>query len=516
MAYLPDFEEDIFISYASIDDAPLLGDPTGWVTQLHANLAARVKQRLGADNVRLWRDIEIRDNDDFTKKIIGRLPKTAALLSVLSPSFLQREWTIRELEVFVQNAQRGAGLLTNSDRSRIFKVEKIEVPRESLPSAMQGTKSYKFYGEDPEQPIIKREFWPQLNKSNYFKALDNLAYDIANLLREMQRATARPERLAVYVAETTFELEDQFHAVRRELSDHGYLVLPEGELPHRGGEYVNQVRQNLEVAAMSVHLVGAKYGLIPEGEARSVVRIQHDLAMDRSADPHFVRLIWMPSDLRPTEDNQRAFVEYLHNDADVQNSAEVMVTRFDDLKTAMWDHLDAIKLSRARVRKPVSDGSVVLSAQAAAAPAAAAALDDPLTIYVICDRHDLSTTQFAALKNCLLDYGYEPVLPTESSLDDTSLTKHVANLKTCAAFLIYYGSGSADWFAEKLADYRQHLRGRMPRVVGKAVYVTTPDRADKREVRTNEALVLRGGSEFSAADIEPFLRQLGAARQARP
>ena len=51
MAYLAEFEEDVFISYCAIDDAPLLGDPAGWVTQLHENLTARVKQRLGENRL---------------------------------------------------------------------------------------------------------------------------------------------------------------------------------------------------------------------------------------------------------------------------------------------------------------------------------------------------------------------------------------------------------------------------------------------------------------------------------
>src|ERR1700760_3970196 len=106
MGYLSDFEEDVFISYATIDDDPLPGEQVGWVAQLHQYLDARVKVRLGADNVRLWRDFEIRNNEEFATKIMGRLSKTAALLSVLSPSFLNREWTIRELQTFVQQAER--------------------------------------------------------------------------------------------------------------------------------------------------------------------------------------------------------------------------------------------------------------------------------------------------------------------------------------------------------------------------------------------------------------------------
>src|SRR5712691_5852435 len=91
LGYLPDFDEDVFISYAHNDDDVYAQEPWGWVTRLHQDLEQRVRNYLGSD-IRFWRDCEIRNNEDFTSKIFRRLARTATLLSVLSPSFLQREW----------------------------------------------------------------------------------------------------------------------------------------------------------------------------------------------------------------------------------------------------------------------------------------------------------------------------------------------------------------------------------------------------------------------------------------
>jgi hypothetical protein len=38
MAYVPEFEHDIFVSYAHVDDIPLPGIEDGWVTTLVNNL----------------------------------------------------------------------------------------------------------------------------------------------------------------------------------------------------------------------------------------------------------------------------------------------------------------------------------------------------------------------------------------------------------------------------------------------------------------------------------------------
>ena len=364
MGYLKDFEEDVFISYATIDNDRYPGEPVGWVAQFHEDLTKRLKGRLGSDVVRLWRDIEIRNNEDFTNKIMARLSKTATLIGVLSPSFLNRTWTLRELETFSRHASRGIGLLIKGEKSRIFKVEKLEIDRNSLPALMQGTKSYRFIKEETQ-----REFRPYLesDRSGYLKQLDDLAIDIANLLCEMALPAPPADRIAVYVAETTRELADQLRDIRRELTAKGYTVLPEGDLPRQAEEYEMEVRKNLELAAISVHLIGAKYGLIPEGETRSIVRIQHDLAMERNADPDFVRLVWMPADLEPAEENQRKFVEFLRTDPKAQEGAEIMETKFDDLKTAMHDKIAAIKRLRERPKPPSPAGG---EAGRPAAPAA--------------------------------------------------------------------------------------------------------------------------------------------------
>jgi hypothetical protein len=42
-AYLREFEIDIFISYAGMDDDQYPGETVGWVAQLQADLAQRVK-----------------------------------------------------------------------------------------------------------------------------------------------------------------------------------------------------------------------------------------------------------------------------------------------------------------------------------------------------------------------------------------------------------------------------------------------------------------------------------------
>ncbi len=515
LGYLPDFDEDVFISYAHNDDDVYAQEPWGWVTRLHQDLEQRVRNYLGSD-IRFWRDCEIRNNDDFTSKIFRRLARTATLLSVLSPSFLQREWCRRELDAFTGHAERHVGVLIDEEKSRIFKVEKMPVDREALPPAMQGTKTYRFYEPDPTQPKRLHELRPLLGGEyyrRYFEEMDELAKDIAGLLRDMARAAAsganqaRSERLTVYVAEATSELDDKVGELRRDLKDRGYLVLPDGDLPYRAAGYKDKVRQCLKPAALSVHLVGAEYGFVPEGETKSNVWLQHDLAIERGVDPSFLRLIWMPGDVRSQDQRQSEFITHLQEDAGVQKGADLLTGNLEELKTVIHE-----KLAEIRTRQEKAQAAAVSAAASGnGGEAQKRAPDEPLRVYVMCDRVDRKSPSLVALRKCLLGQGYEPILPTESEDQGNALQMHIENLGLCDACLIYYGGGSPDWFEAKLRDLRKFLRGRQPPVVAKAVYIASPSSDHKDEVETLEAGVLRGAETFSPDLLEPFLQKLRAA-----
>jgi hypothetical protein len=140
--------------------------------------------------------------------------------------------------------------------------------------------------------------------------------------------------------------------------------------------------------------------------------------------------------------------------------------------------------------------------------AAKRAPDEPLRVYLMCDRADRKLPSLVALRKYLLGQGYEPILPTESEDEGTALQMHIENLGLCDACLIYYGDGSPEWFEAKLRDLRKFLRGRQPPVVAKAVYIAAPSSDHKDEVETLEASVLRGGETFVPDALEPFLQKL--------
>src|ERR1043166_10085774 len=124
------FEHDFLISYAHIDDEALVAGDKGWVSRLHRLLEIRVGQLLG-ETPKIWRDPKLQGNDYFSDTILERLPRIAALVSVLSPRYVQSEWCNRELKEFFRVAERSGGVRIG-DKARIFKVVKTPVSHERL------------------------------------------------------------------------------------------------------------------------------------------------------------------------------------------------------------------------------------------------------------------------------------------------------------------------------------------------------------------------------------------------
>lgn len=523
MGYLPDFIEDVFISYAHNDDDAYAMEPQGWVAQLDEDLRKRVAVYLDGRKPSVWRDRDVRSNEDFAEKITGRLVTAATFLSIISPSFFQRPWCLREIEEFAASAEQNLGVRIG-EKNRIFKVEKVPLSfdRSNLPGPLQGAGSYKFYGPDPEHEGKIHEYRPKLGMDyakRYFVQIDDLAQDIAMVLKQMyakSNAQGMPNaetQPTIYLAETTGDLEDFAKEIRRDLKARGCIVLPEGDLPYRTRDLKTRVMQDLQASMFSIHMVGSEYGFVPEGEQeKSSAWLQNDYAIEhQKGSPGFMRILWMVPDVAASDGRQENFIKYLHHDSASQMGADLIESKLEDLKTIVQEKVRSLREKREKKTVAVAAAPVPAAAVAVTGTAAQAQADDPLRIYVICDQADLGAKGLHELRSYLFSQGYECILPTADADEREALQEHADNLEICDACIIYYGQGPERWFNTKLRELRKLLSGRAQPVRAKAVYVAPPDGPGKAELQTLEAIVLRGTEEFSGAPLSPFLNRLRPA-----
>ena len=84
---------DIFISYAHMDDQVLDEDQKGWITKFHRVLRVKLGQLMG-EPAKIWRDEKLSGTDVYDDKIVSEFKKAKVMISVLSPATSSRNGAI--------------------------------------------------------------------------------------------------------------------------------------------------------------------------------------------------------------------------------------------------------------------------------------------------------------------------------------------------------------------------------------------------------------------------------------
>ncbi|HYJ87756.1 MAG TPA: hypothetical protein VEW46_16955 [Pyrinomonadaceae bacterium] len=503
---IPNFEEDIFINYNHDDNRTTLANLTGWVDTMHETLATRLTQLIG-EEPKIWRDgKEMRGNDVLDETIVIRLAKTAFLVSVFSPSYVNSVWCKRELNEFYKRAAENGGIKINN-KSRIFKVMKTpitdddphfdafkgtDVPIE-LQTLLRESLGYEFYDFDNSGRL--REFWPEMDPgrlTKFFERLEDLAQDIKKFIRDQRKQLSKNN---IYLAETTPELNEDRNEIKRTLLLRNYHVLPDENLPLEESALEEKVRGYLQRSIMSIHLIGADHTMMTADKDRielrnrqhhraaQLVQKQHELAMIRGdGDSEYSRLLWMPDALTARDEDYQDFLAYIQNDPGVDEGAEVLCgTRLEDLKTIIQR-----KLNYHTVQEPDNDR--------------------PVRVYLLCDKQDLSAVEsvctYLKSRNC------DVTLPFNEASEGS--TGHKEHLQLCDAVLVFYGAANTmKWKLDYLQRINVFRDGRP--MLARGIYVSGPETEFKKDFQTDTALVMKNFGEFSAASLQPFMDQIDRA-----
>lgn len=502
----PNFEEDMFINYAHDDNEVTIPTFSGWIDTMHESLLKRLTQLIG-EKPKIWRDVRLGGNDVLTETILLRLSKTAFLVSILSPCYVNSTWCKDELKEFFQSASLNGGIKINN-RSRIFKVVKTPIGNDpridplegsgldpELRKLLQESLGYQFYEVDKQSGKF-REFWPDrsADRDKFMEKLEDLAQDIQTFINSQKKASMDPSlQRCVYLAETTPELLDERNEIKRELLLRDYCVLPDENLPFDNAGFEEKVSAYLKRSSLSIHLIGSDHTVVPaDGKERSNLNLmhrlaaervskQHEMAMDRGdSDAGYTRLLWMPEGLIAQEESYQRFLAYLQKDPGVYEGADVLCgTKLEDLKTIIKKRLKYSDEGR------TGEG-------------------DRKRLYLICEKQDLPAVK--QLRGYLEKEGkYEVLLPFEESSE--VISGHKQNLRLCDVWLIFYGSTDSIDF--KLRDFRRSdvIRDNKP-LLAKGVYVSGPETEEKKAFCTDDALVMKNFGVFSPESIKPLLDQI--------
>lgn len=497
MPHLQEFETHLFISYAHIDNQPLTADQQGWVSRFHTSLDAMLSMRLGRA-ARIWRDRKLSGNDVFSEEIASQFPKTALLVSILSPRYVASDWCARELRKFCEAARESGGVVVEN-KSRVIKVIKTPVASEAaLPAILKDVLGYPFYIFDEQETPLELDpaYGPDMAQRYHLKVA-KLAWDIAQQMKTLDAGRSDTQIQAVqvslkptvYLAECSWDQRHVREAIEAELRLQGYPVLPDRQLARDEASYVAEARRLLEQSKLSIHLVGASYGAVPDGPTqKSVVVLQNDLAVARSKAAGLRRIIWLPEQAESRHPEQQAFVEALHTSVEAQCGADLLIGDVETLKGAVHSALEA------------------LNTPAPVAPAAATSSSGQAAlIYLLCDQRDREATR--PLRRFLKGQGFEVHIPVFEGDAATVRRSNQELLTQCDAVIVFYGAGDESWKRTIEGDLRKAQAVRQGHLLLAATYVAQPVTEDKEDlIEMGESNLMNGLNGFFEGNLDAFIK----------
>jgi serine/threonine protein kinase len=491
-------QSDVVITYANLDDQPVLSGHPGWVSQFEQNLQLRVAQ-LSGKKVAVVKQPDASDSTELETSVLQQMPQAETVVSVLSPPFARSNGCHRLVETFWKSA-RAAGRFEVGNRSRLLNVIKTPVDADEIPADIRpiytGLVPYEFFERDPVSGRLREfdEAFGDAAVQRFHERIYDVAYDLAQVLKYLgegaaanTKRTANPK--AIFLAATTSDLEPQRDQLRRELVELGHTVLPKQPLPLVASELIAVVKSCLEQADIAIHFIGEHYGLVPEATELSIVALQNQLAAHYCGSSSLRRLIWMPKGLQPRDERQASFLRQLETEPRSVTGAELIADTLENLKVLLrsrWEREQSQK------EKP---------------PPAPASPGAP-RVYLICEQEDEQSVE--PLEDFFYEHGIEVSLPGFDADEAEVQQIHIQNLRDCDAAMIYYGAAGMHWVDFKIRDLQKAAGYRDSRPIPvSAVYLGPPFNRRKERFKSVLTEVLRQtGDTFEPPLLEGFVAAL--------
>jgi hypothetical protein len=425
------FEHDIFISYAPVSGSES-NATAEWTLKFCDYLSVLINRLYDKKPViMLHDDLRVRQSmlgESFHQIISG----TAVIVMIISPEYLRSSTYLRELDDIYKTVYRDKD--ESGNKHRIFKVLMYPVVPEEQPACLKEEPSYNFFDINRyNKKAIAYDLSSKSGPDNKFwSKLVDLAYDIADTLvdlsgdkKEMLPGKDRP---GVFLAETSFDQADNRDMLRRELQHFGFRVLPLMPIPDDSEHAKSIIENSLQQSVMAVHLLGAWYGDFIKNSKYSFIDFQIKTVKEylsaRTNQPSPNQLIYIPNDIKPTDQRQALYLKRLKRD-EAQHRTEIIETPFEVFKTIL----------NLRLNELINPTII---------PAA-----EKNKLYVIYEKENKERIDH--FLDQIRTKGYD-ILESHGENGDFPLTRHINNLLIADAVLIYKGECPMDWLNSKIRD----------------------------------------------------------------
>ncbi len=410
------------------------------------------------------------------------------VILLLSPDFSAKSEVIKTVQ-HISDRDNKQTTESGVTIQRIFKVCLLPVASELQPEFIRNYTDYQIC--ETAMNIEEISFDTGI-KSSIWPVLVDLAYDISrSVMGMMDLKMGKPKDVTgptIFLAEVHPEQKDNRDALKRELIQFGYTVVPYRHLSGKAAEIEASVNELLKKASLAIHIVGNEYGDPLAGSEYSLVDLQLRLSSafggSSETEADFQRIIWFPPDLKPADDKQKQYIEKLVRQEETLKIAEIVQTPLELLKSIV----------RRRISKKDDESD----------KAGKITLPEKPFVYLIYEKE--------------YEKEVEPVLSwfQEKKIDiiwtgmvastENVVSLHHLYLANCSGVLIHYTGDNIPWISSKMKDLLKAPGfGRTEPIKAMAVMVQNGDEF-KSTISNLDIIPLQKGT--TAVNFDKFLEKI--------
>jgi len=200
MGYLPQFESDIYISYAAADNVPSPGESDGWVDTFSKSLEAYLGKSIGRlGEVKVNRNTN--QNQFFTDDIQRAIESSAAFVVLISSAYLSSNYCGHEFGILNESANSSRYGRMVDGRSRVCSVHLQGLPFAEWPKEISNITdpNYQFFSTESEGS--ERRYTP--NDKKFEERMATLARNLFEVLSALKNVSVETPAASVHAASSS-------------------------------------------------------------------------------------------------------------------------------------------------------------------------------------------------------------------------------------------------------------------------------------------------------------------------
>lgn len=218
----------------------------------------------------------------------------------------------------------------DSNSSLLVNLDPIKVNDSGFP--IHKYKIYKFWDEIKETGEFR--FFRRTaaeNNALYWEKITDIAVDIVDKTNKSAKETKKDK---IYLAQTDNSQSSDRDNLKRDLVELGFEVIPERLLSLDYNECSDQIKQSLKDCRIIIHPIPLVYSKYFSDKQISLVEHQCNLSKQHLLEKNKVdkRIIWIPSDLDITDEENQIFVEKIQRDQEETQNSIILKVTLEELK----------------------------------------------------------------------------------------------------------------------------------------------------------------------------------------